>query len=1360
MRPMREWQKLGMVLVLGALWASGAWAGLITPSLQAQLDKAAPGEKLKIIVRMNREADLSTFPAGQWQAMVRHLKTTAEASQRDLLATLPGYGNKVAKVRPFWIINAIALEATRDVVSEIAQNPKVGGISEDRVIHLDPVTPTRGPGINSIEWNLTIVQVPQAWALGYNGAGIVVGNMDTGVDVTHPTFGGRYRGGNNSWFDGVNGQTTPYDDHGHGTHTMGTICGGSGADTIGVARGATFVAAKAFDSGGSGQDSWILACYQWFAGTSRPNVFGNSWGTSAGATTTFWQASRNCQILGIHQSYSNGNSGPGSGTVGAPASYPHHIGVGATDNADVIASFSSRGPSPTFGAMESTANYLDPNWASSRRKPDLSAPGVNVRSAAPGGGWATMSGTSMASPHVTGAIALMLQKNSNLTDKDIWRILTTTCDTPAAGRPYPNQDYGWGRLNVYRALLAVAPPVPHHNMQASGIGVPAASWVPQNTTIAPAARFRNGGTYDETNIPVTYLIRIGANTVYTSNRTIPALASHAETTVVFDNFTVGPVGTHYQAIGFCRLPGDTFVSDDTTKKSFVAARVYEVPLPGGSAWKYPNADSGAIPVPTHSSWIPATSGEIQQIGTLDSNWWVTAGATDSVHQDLQLYGFRVQEPLNLLEQVILDWWGHHGNPPADRCGMYFWNRTAGAWSQRALQTPVSSDVNFSSALSGDSARVFLDTNGQFYTSTKADVYIKSSCPLLFAWNGMENAFVGDVLAGGDLGTWLGRFAGTNLYLPPDNDEYVKLSADQLKETDGKYCLTVNEMLQEVSYLDAVRLVAVDHPARYGVYPQEGLWWPGYQGLKILTCNDQPLRSATDSRGRDILSTLKEADRIFAPFEKTRVAGFAKPFTITLDVGDLEDPSKAVLYLFGSTRFPDAGEIGPVSDIYQAGRNGMLLKAPKVEVLEANGRWKKVATCGMPAGHQKTVTYPLCDQSGRSIFATGDHRVRITFTSEVYLDKAWVSSRQEDDYRLCELSLSTANLRYYGFAAYGSEDGNYPGDFSYAQRVDRDYARAAGYYTRYGDVGPLLTESDDRLVVMGSGDEVALEFDARALPKLPQGWQRDFVFAAKGFYKMGRPGRAYAYSVDPLPFRGMRGDLSASGIGYYPYDPSPNLLGSLLGRMYARAVWDYPFTFKDALTLVKTHLAGKVQKAYPADPKLVEYCQEWNTRQVNTYYPAEYADLPPHVNAERVPLREKEGTWPVRLASLGIPFGDHSLHSNYVRLVVITTQPLGVETQSGAAPGIDLQLEVGHPNPFRTSTGIRYALPQETELRLDVFDVSGRRMRSLVQGKQKPGTYQVAWDGTDGQGRRLAAGVYLVRLVAGDRNLTRKVVLLK
>lgn len=456
MRCVKQVLILAVVLLMPCL----VRAGYLTPDLQVKLDQASPNDKVRVIVRMAEEADISVFPQGQREAMVQHLRDFSAISQKDLLAALPRYGEKVSHIKPFWIYNGIAMEATKEVVLDLAKRSDVGYIEEDEVIRLEDTQAGSGPGINAIGWNITKIKADSVWrVLGYTGQGVVVGNIDTGVMVIHETFGGRWRGGRNSWFDAVRGDSVPYDDNGHGTGVMGVICGGSTAETIGVARGATFVCAKAFDSGGSGQTSWIDACYQWCAnlGNSAPHVINHSWGMSSGSNTHFWQETRNLQVLGIHQSYAAGGGGPGGGTINSPGSYPHHIAVGATDISDAIASFSARGPAPAFGSMESVANYLDPNWASSRRKPDLSAPGVNIRTAYNNGGYYSLSGTSYSTPHVAGVIALMLQKNPNLTDRQIWQILTSTCDTFSFGGPYPNQNYGWGRLNAYRAVLATPP---------------------------------------------------------------------------------------------------------------------------------------------------------------------------------------------------------------------------------------------------------------------------------------------------------------------------------------------------------------------------------------------------------------------------------------------------------------------------------------------------------------------------------------------------------------------------------------------------------------------------------------------------------------------------------------------------------------------------------------------------------------------------------------------------------------------------------------------------------------------------------------------------------------------------------------
>jgi hypothetical protein len=163
--------------------------------------------------------------------------------------------------------------------------------------------------------------------------------------------------------------------------------------------------------------------------------------------------------------------------------------------------------------------------------------------------------------------------------------------------------------------------------------------------------------------------------------------------------------------------------------------------------------------------------------------------------------------------------------------------------------------------------------------------------------------------------------------------------------------------------------------------------------------------------------------------------------------------------------------------------------------------------------------------------------------------------------------------------------------------------------------------------------------------------------------------------------------------------------------------------------------------------------------VGTYFPNYYADLPPHVNIEGVPLCEVEGDWTSHLASLGIPFGDHSLHSNYVLVWMVTTIPVGVEELNVLVP-IQFSFSIGYPNPFRGATTMRYTIPSKTDVSLDIYDATGRLVRRLVDDTQKPGAYSMKWDGDDTRGSKCASGIYFVKFEAGDYTSTRKTVLLK
>jgi len=316
-----------------------------------------------------------------------------------------------------------------------------------------------------------MIKAPAVWSSGITGTGIVVANIDTGVRYTHVSLQSSYRGTKTgshdyNWYDKTRSSTFyPSDGHGHGTHAMG-IAVGSAEIGIGVAYGATWIAAKgcgtsscsSADLLGSGE---FLVCPTRLDGrdpdcTKAPHVINNSWGGGQGddwyrGIIETWRAA------GIIPVFAAGNSGPNCTTNGSPGDNDNVISVGATDSSDRLSIFSSRGPSV-------------PGDGIANQKPDLTAPGVDIRSA-----WHTgdndyriISATSMATPHVTGTVALMLQVNPRLTYTQVYDILTTQSERSTLGVPiggtttcgdkpynvFPNYHYGYGRINTQKAVEA------------------------------------------------------------------------------------------------------------------------------------------------------------------------------------------------------------------------------------------------------------------------------------------------------------------------------------------------------------------------------------------------------------------------------------------------------------------------------------------------------------------------------------------------------------------------------------------------------------------------------------------------------------------------------------------------------------------------------------------------------------------------------------------------------------------------------------------------------------------------------------------------------------------------------------------
>ena len=389
----------------------------------------------------------------QRATLIDILQKDEKRQANDLLQFLEN-NRRIAEVqnlRSFWIAPVITLDASPAIINQLAQREDVLQIRFETTYRISPFQPTDTRSIKNSEttlWNLEQINQPlTVKTFGLDGTGITVANLDTGVDWNHSALQKQYRGyrenglsthiGN--WHVATNETYLyPGDGYGHGTHTMGTMVGMTPeGQQIGVAPNAKWIAVKLFTDAGITRESWIHDAFQWILAPNgnpdlAPDVVNNSWGNPNGSLDSFRQDIEVLRAAGIVPVFSAGNDGPNINTVGSPGSYPESIAVGALDSDAQIASFSSRGGSV---------------W--DEIKPEISAPGVNIYSTLPGGGYGYSNGTSMAAPHVAGIAALLRQADSNLTVDEIEEILTQTA-TPLSNL-FPNNVTGWGLVNAYQA---------------------------------------------------------------------------------------------------------------------------------------------------------------------------------------------------------------------------------------------------------------------------------------------------------------------------------------------------------------------------------------------------------------------------------------------------------------------------------------------------------------------------------------------------------------------------------------------------------------------------------------------------------------------------------------------------------------------------------------------------------------------------------------------------------------------------------------------------------------------------------------------------------------------------------------------
>jgi len=432
-------------LVVLAATLALASAGQVQPSLRAGIKGGKISEAIielpQVMDQVEKTMALQTLPKEEKvTTMVAMLEGLTNAAQAPYVARIKSLG---LEYEQFWASNIILVKGlTEEALAKLESVEGEFTIREQNYAHAFPAV--KGPEVNisqSAQWGVTQIRSQAAWTRT-TGEGVVVAIIDTGVNANHVALSAGYAG---AWRDPYYSTANPTDQNGHGSHCAGTIAGR--ANGVGVAPGARWIACRGLNHQGSGSESALTTCAQFMlTANPRPNIVSNSWGGGQGNTwyNSQIQAWRNVGIIPI---FAIGNSGSSCRTANSPGDQPLAISVGATTATDAMASFSSRGPS-----------------TSGIQKPEVSAPGNAIVSCGTGtSNYVSMSGTSMAAPHVAGAAALVLSANPNFSITQVQSALQTTAATPTlsnadrnCGLPssgnFPNYAFGHGRIDVGRAL--------------------------------------------------------------------------------------------------------------------------------------------------------------------------------------------------------------------------------------------------------------------------------------------------------------------------------------------------------------------------------------------------------------------------------------------------------------------------------------------------------------------------------------------------------------------------------------------------------------------------------------------------------------------------------------------------------------------------------------------------------------------------------------------------------------------------------------------------------------------------------------------------------------------------------------------
>ncbi len=490
------------------------------PDLRKQVDESAPDAQLTVVIRGQHRPNIHAVKMRHDDA-VAAIKEAAARSQGPILSYLQAHRAQV--LQTFWLTNAVVARVDKPTLQGVANLSEVEAIHDNFRVQAPPVTRGAATASGEQTWGVEKIEAQRVWnELGVTGAGIRVAVLDTGVDISHPDLEGKMHSDNpgdptypGGWmeFDESGGlvASQPHDSDAHGTHVSGTVLGGSaGGTAIGVAPGATLMAGLVLPGGG-GTFAQVVAGMQWAVEPTDangnpagqpPHVVSMSWGAT-GEHAEMIEPIRNMLFAGVLPVAAIGNCG--DQCVGSPGAVFEAIGIGASTEDDSIADFSS-------GNVVRKSSWANPpdEWPDEWMKPNLSAPGVNVLSSVPGGGYDSWAGTSMATPHVSGTIALMLSANPGLSaDLVLQTLIDTSYWDNRYGDSRPNRRYGQGRINAYEAVSRIA-----YNSGIAGMVTDADTGVPVDQAVVAlqgtgrTAKTRADGSYTMVLPPGTYTLKI------------------------------------------------------------------------------------------------------------------------------------------------------------------------------------------------------------------------------------------------------------------------------------------------------------------------------------------------------------------------------------------------------------------------------------------------------------------------------------------------------------------------------------------------------------------------------------------------------------------------------------------------------------------------------------------------------------------------------------------------------------------------------------------------------------------------------------------------------------------------------------